>query len=116
MSGPTVPVRPNNIQSLEAHQVVSTGVVTVLTYTVPTGRVAKLVMATIGGITGTPPTVALQLQRGGNTTTLESGNVQVDPPTGGWFLAGDTVRWQVTAGGAASSVDAYLSFEEYEAQ
>lgn len=94
-----------------AGAVATTGAATALSYTVPTGAQAVLRTATFHLIGGTPPTVQLQLVRGATTIVLWSGSADTQLYPELALIAGDVVRWQVTAGGAGSSGDFTISGE-----
>lgn len=83
-----------------------------LSYTVPTGKTARVAGVSWWNNSGTP-TVALELVRGANTVVIRSDSASYREVLGLRLEAGDTLRFNVTTAAAASSTaDATISLEE----
>lgn len=84
---------------------------TLLSFTVPAGKSAKLT-AVVLDITGTAPTVVLQVVRGAAVIPVRSDTADYALYDSGITgIAGDVIRLEVTAGGAGSTCDALLCLE-----
>lgn len=87
-----------------------------LTYTAPAGRRAVVLTATCALTAGPAPTVQLRATIGGVTVILAQG---VAPQTFTFSVplaAGDSVSWNVSVVGAASTCDFEISAEEQQSQ
>lgn len=101
----------SSTQSLLANAVNTAATGIKQSFTIPAGQVGILQGATAFLDGGTAPTVALQVVRGANTTTI-AGGVAPQVFTGNvQLLAGDTVQWNVTAAGVGSTCDFSLSIQ-----
>jgi hypothetical protein len=89
---------------------------TALSYTVPAGRIARCLFASIANFSGAVGQQALQIIRGATTIWVQGFSAAGTAAFGGfWLQATDVIRWQTITGVAATAADFCLAVEEYEA-
>lgn len=114
MSSPVAPYKPSNLSVQSAAAFNTAAVGNVFSYTCPANKISRMVCATFRLIGGTAPSVDLRGTIGGNTLSLTRVSSSAQYSIQVWLNPGDTLAWNVSVAGAASTGDFYMAIEEYD--